>query len=159
MKSCCATRRRGCCLTSLERCRCAIRAKLLRFWADRSTLTSVSRVRIFFEELHPSASSGGYKRVTEIRREYPSRRIVISASPATVSATPPARRNLSVSRETRRGPTGTVMVPLGPRHFAAQTLVTNPLGVTNPFPLGPQSRHVDFWAAVTRVMRSFDILA
>ena len=39
--------------------------------SDRSTLTSASKVRILFEELHPSASSGGYTRVTEKRRESP----------------------------------------------------------------------------------------
>ena len=40
----------------------------------------------------------------------------------TVSATPPARRNISVSRETNRGPRGTMTVPLGPQDFAARTL-------------------------------------
>jgi hypothetical protein len=80
----------------------------------RSALRSGS-----FTPLHRAAGTNELPRSAETS---PSRRFVFSAFAASTCATSAAGPALSVSRESHRGPKGTLTVPLGPRKSPAQTL-------------------------------------
>jgi hypothetical protein len=64
----------------------------------------------------------GTNQLTENAERAASRRFAFIAFPARTSDQPAASPNLSVSRESRRGPGGTAQVPLGPRNSPAKTL-------------------------------------
>jgi hypothetical protein len=98
-------------------------------------------VRVQLGELSLSRRTGPPHQLPASAESDSSRRSAFSAFPASTSADLAAVAALSISTESDRGPKGTVVVPLAPRHLGpklSDSLVTTPRGVTGPVSLGPR---------------------
>ena len=126
----------------------------------------MSQVRVLSGELVSVLLICSTDQFTENAERFASRRFCISAFHATLCVRSSRLPRLSVSRETDRGPQGTLKVPSEPRNLVpklSESLVNRGLKVNNPVPFGPRkdpqlaaefcsAEHHNIWDFSARVL-------